>query len=249
MPEVSLGSNGTRRALEGQRRQVTVLFTDMTGFTRASEKLGAERTYALIQRLSQLMADAVHEHKGTIGNFTGDGIMALFGAPAAVEDAPLRACRAALDIQSRMRDREDALVAEFGLCPSLRIGIHTGQAVVGEVGADLPTDVTALGDTVNLASRIESAAESGGILMSEATYTLVEGYVEARFARGARGQGQGSAAAHLSPRRPQVRDRALRRRGAPRPHAAGGPPARAGDLGALLGGGARRRPSDRQRGG
>ena len=154
----------------------------MTGFTRASEKLGAERTYALIQRLSQLMADAVHEHKGTIGNFTGDGIMALFGAPAAVEDAPLRACRAALDIQSRMRDREDALVAEFGLCPSLRIGIHTGQAVVGEVGADLPTDVTALGDTVNLASRIESAAESGGILMSEATYTLVEGYVEARFA-------------------------------------------------------------------
>jgi predicted ATPase len=112
---------------------------------------------------------------------TGDGILALFGAPVALEDAPVRACRAALEIQAQMRRLGAEIEAERGVRPQVRIGIHTGPVVVGTVGTDLRMEFKAVGDTVNLASRLESMAEPGTIFMSEATSQLVEGYVESAF--------------------------------------------------------------------
>jgi class 3 adenylate cyclase len=167
--------------LKGQRRQVTVLFADLEGFTPLAEKLGEEATYGLMQGVFGELVEAVHDHRGTVQEFTGDGIMALFGAPLAIEDAPVRACRAALDIQARMEARGADIEAQHGVRPRLRVGLHTGPVVVGNVGSDLRMEFTALGDTVNLASRLESAAVPGTVLVSEGMHDLVDGYVEARF--------------------------------------------------------------------
>ena len=172
---------GARSVLEGQRRQVTVLFTDIVGYTPLAESLGEEAVYQLMQRVFEQMIDPVHGHEGTVQDLTGDGIMALFGTLVALEDAPVRACRAALNIQQRMQQLEDELEAAHGVRPRLRIGIHTGSVVVGKIGSDLRMEFRALGDTVNLASRLQSLAEPGTVLMSEATYKLVEGYVEGSF--------------------------------------------------------------------
>jgi class 3 adenylate cyclase/tetratricopeptide (TPR) repeat protein len=169
------------RALEGQRRQATVLFADMAAFTPLAERLGEEKTYLLIQRALHAMSQAVHAHEGTVQELTGDGLMALFGVPIADESAPLEACKAALDIQSRMLALEDDLEQELGLRPKYRIGIHTGPLVVGKVGDDLRVEFTALGDTVNLASRLQSEAKPGSILISAAVQKLVEGRFETKF--------------------------------------------------------------------
>jgi class 3 adenylate cyclase len=161
---------------EGERRQVTVLFTDLVGYTSFAERAGEEAAYALMQRLSALMTAAVHEQRGTVRSFTGDGIMALFGVPVALEDAPLRACRAALSIQQRMATAAKELEGRHGLRPWLRIGINAGPAIVGRMGEG--ASATALGDTVNLASRLQTLAEPGGILISDAVQKLVQGLVE-----------------------------------------------------------------------
>ncbi len=165
-----------------QRRQVTVLFADMAGFTPLAEKLGEEKTYLLMQRLHRELSEAVHAQNGTVQEMTGDGVMALFGAPVAIEDAPVRACRAALDIQSRIDALGSEIETEHGARPAFRIGLHSGPLVIGAVGDDRKMATTALGDTVNLASRIESEADSGAILMSEATHALVEGFVDSEYA-------------------------------------------------------------------
>ena len=167
--------------LSGERRHVTVLFADMAGFTAISERLGEEGTFALIQPIYELMARAVQEQGGSVKDFTGDGIMALFGAPEVLEDAPLRACRAALLIYERLAAVASAIEAKHGVRPQMRIGISSGLAVVtrlrGESGP-----VTALGDTVNLAARLQTLAEPGTVNLSETTQRLVRGLVEATFA-------------------------------------------------------------------
>jgi class 3 adenylate cyclase len=112
--------------LDAERRQVTVLFTDMVGFTSFSERSGEEAAYTLMRSLSKLMDDAVREQGGVVQGFTGDGIMAVFGAPTAFEDAPLRACRAALLILHRLKAAGSDLEAQHGVRPQLRIGINTG---------------------------------------------------------------------------------------------------------------------------
>ncbi|MDP6817844.1 MAG: adenylate/guanylate cyclase domain-containing protein, partial [Alphaproteobacteria bacterium] len=168
-------------SLAGERRQVTALFTDMANFTATSEKLGEEGTYKLMGRLYEAMIDTVHSHAGSVQELTGDGIMALFGAPIAVEDAPLRACRAALAIQRRMAELEPVLAADFGVRPKLRIGINSGPVVVGELGDDMRMEFAALGDTLNLASRLESLAQPGTVAVSEETRRQVEGFVECSF--------------------------------------------------------------------
>ena len=170
------------RSAAGQRRQVTVLFADMAGYTALAEKLGEERTYLLMQRVHRALSEAVHGEDGTVQEMTGDGVMALFGAPIAVEDAPLRACRSALDIQGRMAALADEIEPEHGVRLGFRVGINSGPLVVGAVGDDRKSGITALGDTVNLASRIESEAATGEVLISEATHALVEGFVDATFA-------------------------------------------------------------------
>jgi class 3 adenylate cyclase len=119
--------------VEAERRQVTVLFTDMVGFTAFSEKSGEEAAFGLIRNLSKLMDDAVSEHGGVIQGFTGDGIMAVFGAPVASEDSPLSACRAALSILQRLKTAGPDLKVKHGMQPQLRIGLNTGLAAVGKV--------------------------------------------------------------------------------------------------------------------
>jgi class 3 adenylate cyclase len=168
--------------VEAERRQVTVLFTDMVGFTSFSERAGEEAAYVLMRSLSKLMDEAVNEQGGVIRGFTGDGIMAVFGAPVAFEDAPLRACRAALSILQRLKAAGLDLEAKHGVRPQLRIGLDTGAAVVGKVEHSADAGVTVLGDTVNLAARLQALAEPDCILMSEATHRLVQGLVEATFA-------------------------------------------------------------------
>jgi class 3 adenylate cyclase len=165
----------------GERRQVTVLFADMVGFVAISERLGEEGTYALIQPIYQLMAGAVKEQGGSVKDFTGDGIMALFGVPEALEDAPLRACRAALLIHERLAAAAPAIAARHGVLPRMRIGVNSGLAVVTQIRSESAA-MTALGDTVNLASRLQTLAEPGTVCLSEATQRLVQGLVETTFA-------------------------------------------------------------------
>jgi class 3 adenylate cyclase len=118
--------------LNAERRQVTVLFTDMVGFTSFSERSGEEAAYTLMRSLAKLMDDAVREQGGVVKSFTGDGVMAVFGAPVALEDAPLRACRAAFSILERVKVAGSDLEAEYGVRPQVRIGLSTGLAVVGK---------------------------------------------------------------------------------------------------------------------
>ena len=168
--------------MEAERRQVTVLFTDMVGFTTFSERSGEEAAFTLMRSLSKLMDDAVREQGGVVQGFTGDGIMAVFGAPVAFEDAPLRACRAALSILQRLKTDGPDLEIKHGLRPQLRIGLNTGAAVVGSVQGGTDAGGTVLGDTVNVAARLQALAAPDSVCMSEATQRLVQGMVEASFA-------------------------------------------------------------------
>ena len=119
--------------MEAERRQVTVLFADMVGFTSFAERSGEEAAFTLMRSLWRLMADSVREHGGVVQDFTGDGIMAVFGAPVAFEDGPLRASRAALSILQSLNASAPDLEARYGVRPHVRIGINTGPAVVGKV--------------------------------------------------------------------------------------------------------------------
>jgi class 3 adenylate cyclase len=167
--------------MEAERRQVTVLFTDMVGFTTFSERSGEEAAYTLMRDLSKLMGDCVREQGGNVQNFTGDGIMAVFGAPIAFEDAPLRACRAAVAILQSLNEAGPELEAKHGIRPEMRVGLNTGAAVVGRVEEGADSGVTVLGDTVNFAARLQALAEPDSVLMSEATHRLVQGMVDATF--------------------------------------------------------------------
>ena len=168
--------------MEAECRQVTVLFTDMVGFTSFSERSGEEAAFTLMRSLSKLMDEAVREQGGIVRGFTGDGVMAVFGAPVAFEDAPLRACRAALDILQRLKAAGPDLEAKHGVRPQLRIGLNTGAAVVGKVEDGADAGVTVLGDTVNFAARLQALAEPDSVSLSEATHRLVEGMVNSTFA-------------------------------------------------------------------
>jgi class 3 adenylate cyclase len=168
--------------VEAERRQVTILFADMVDFTTFSDRSGEEAAFTLMRSLSKLMDDAVREQGGVVQSFTGDGIMAVFGAPVAFEDAPLRACRAAISILQRLKTDGPDLEIKHGVRPHLRIGLNTGAAVVGKVQGGADAGVTVLGDTVNFAARLQAVAEPDSAVMSEATHRSVQGMVEASFA-------------------------------------------------------------------
>ena len=168
--------------VEPERRQVTVLFTDMVGFTSFSERSGEEAAFTLMRSLWKLMAEAVREHGGVVLDFTGDGVMAVFGAPVAFEDGPLRACRAALSILQRLEAAGPDLEAKHGVRPQMRIGLNTGAAVVGKVEDRGDGGDAVLGDTVNFAARLQSIAVPNSAFMSEAAHRLVQGLVDASFA-------------------------------------------------------------------
>ena len=164
---------------EGERRPVTVLCADTVDFTAFSERAGEEKAYTLMQRIFALVAEVVGAHDGSIISFTGDGLIVLFGVPIASEDAPLRACRAALEVHRCLTQRASEFQLALGLRPQMRIGISSGTVVLAPVKAG--ERVTAYGDPINLVSRLQALAEPGTVLMSEATHRLVEGFIESRF--------------------------------------------------------------------
>jgi predicted ATPase/class 3 adenylate cyclase len=163
--------------IEGERKQVTVMFCDMEGFTQLSERLGPEEAYIIMDQVYEILIHKVHDYEGTVNEFTGDGIMALFGAPIALEDAPQRAIRSAYTIHREMTRFNDKMKQQKEKIPPIRmrIGIHAGPVVVGTLGNDLRVEFKAVGDTVNLASRMEGLAEPGSTYVSEDTFKLTEG--------------------------------------------------------------------------
>jgi len=170
----------SRAALIGERKRVTVLFVDIKGSTRLAEQAGAEAWHLILDRYFTLLSAAVHRYEGTVNQYTGDGIMALFGAPVAHEDHALRACFAALEMQRQVRSYADELRLKSGLNLSIRVGLNTGEVIVGAIGDDLRMDYTAQGLTVNLAARMEQICEPGRIYATRNTAALAEGYFKLR---------------------------------------------------------------------
>ena len=166
----------TRSAMEGERKRVTVLFADVAGFTSMSEKLDPEKVHQIMDGCFKILMDEIHNHQGTINQFTGDGVMALFGAPVALENHAQNACQASIAIQCAIYEYGEMLKAKFGLEFTMRIGLNSGPVIVASIGDDLRMDYTAIGDTTNLAARMESMAEPGTILVSPHTYKLVSQY-------------------------------------------------------------------------
>jgi len=167
-----------RDRIEGERKQVTVMFCDMEGFTPLSEKLGPEEMYTLMDKIYEILIHKVHDYEGTVNEMTGDGIMALFGAPITLEDAPQRAIRSAMAIHREMTNFNERMKQERGDLPpiKMRVGIHTGPVVVGTLGNDLRVEFKAVGDTVNLAARMEGLADPGKTYVTEDTFKLTEGF-------------------------------------------------------------------------
>ena len=166
----------TRSAVEGERKMVTVMFSDVSGFTAMSERLDPEEVHAIMDRAFQVIIEAVHRYEGTINQFLGDGVMALFGAPIAHEDHPHRAVRAALAIQDGLSPLKKEVRQAHGVKFRVRMGINTGLVFVGAIGKDLRMDYTAVGDTTNLGARLLGLAGPGQILVSAPTHRLTEGF-------------------------------------------------------------------------
>jgi class 3 adenylate cyclase/tetratricopeptide (TPR) repeat protein len=170
-----------RSRIEGERKQVTVLFADVKGSTDLVQHLDAEEVSALFDPLQKIMIEAVHAYEGTVNEVLGDGIMAIFGAPIAHEDHALRACRAALDMQAAVRRLVEQGTADSPLRSiRLRVGLNSGEVVVRAINNDLTISYSAMGMTTHLAARMEQTAEPGTIQISGDTNRLVGGYIDAR---------------------------------------------------------------------
>jgi len=166
----------TPGSTEGERKNVTVMFADISGFSAMSEKMDPEEVTDIMNECFRFMGECIAQHGGTIDKFMGDSVMALFGVPKTLEDAPHRAIETALEMRNRLlRYSQDK---DLPIPLSFHIGINTGPVITGMVGSDAKQDFTVMGDTVNLASRIEDAAETGSILVAENTYRLTEGYFD-----------------------------------------------------------------------
>ena len=167
-------------ALRGERKEVTVLFVDVQGSTELASALDPEQFHAVLDGAFAVMLDAVHRWEGTVNQFTGDGIMALFGAPIAHEDHARRACHAALEIRRAIIDYAARLRRERGVTVQVRLGLNSGSVVVGAIGDDLRMDYTAQGLTTNLAARMQQAADPGSVLAAAPTWRLAEGFFRFR---------------------------------------------------------------------
>lgn len=166
----------TKSALEGERKQVTVLFADVKGSTDLAGQLDPEEWHGILDRFFEILADGVHRFEGTVNQYTGDGIMALFGAPIAHEDHARRACYAALHLVDELRRYANELRLRRGLNFSVRMGLNSGEVIVGKIGDDLRMDYTAQGHTVGLSARMEQIAEPGKVYLTEHTAALAQGY-------------------------------------------------------------------------
>jgi class 3 adenylate cyclase/tetratricopeptide (TPR) repeat protein len=168
----------TRTALEGERKQVTVLFADIKGSTELIAGLDPEEARTLLDPALRLMMHAVHRYEGTVNQVLGDGIMALFGAPLAYEDHAVRACYAALAMQEAMRRCTEEVRHTHGVEVQLRVGLNSGAVVVRAIGDDLHMDYSAVGQTTHLAARMEQLAPPGSIRLTADTLRLAEGFVQ-----------------------------------------------------------------------
>jgi class 3 adenylate cyclase len=168
----------SRSALEGERKQVTVLFADLKGSMELLADRDPEEARQLLDPVLEHMMAAVHRYEGTVNQVMGDGIMALFGAPLAHEDHAVRACYAALAMQARISQYAEEIRRQQGLDVQIRVGLHSGEVVVRSIGSDLRMDYTAVGQTTHLAARMEQLARPGTTLLTADTLHLVEGYVE-----------------------------------------------------------------------
>ncbi|MGH9035851.1 MAG: ATP-binding protein [Acidimicrobiia bacterium] len=166
--------------LEGERKQVTVLFADVKGSMDLAEGLDAEEWARIMDRFFTILADGVRRFDGTVDKFTGDGLMALFGAPVALEDHALRACHAALHLAGTVGAYADDLRRSHAVNLHARIGLNSGEVVVGRVGGAGSAEYTAVGHTVGLAQRMEALAEPGTAYVTEHTARLVSGHFRLR---------------------------------------------------------------------
>jgi class 3 adenylate cyclase len=167
-----------RSDLEGERKQVTVLFADIKGSTELIEGLDPEEARTLLDPALHAMMDAVHRYEGTVNQVLGDGIMALFGAPVAHEDHAVRACYAALGMQTALRRYGETVRHSHGMEMQIRVGLNSGEVVVRAIGNDLHMDYSAVGQTTHLASRMEQLAPPGSIRLTASTLGLIEGLVQ-----------------------------------------------------------------------
>jgi class 3 adenylate cyclase len=170
----------SKAALEGERKQVTVLFADVKGSMEMAEQMDPEEWSQIMNRFFQILSEGVERFEGFVDKFTGDGIMALFGAPIAHEDHPQRACYAALHLRDRLRQYADELRVAPGVNFSFRLGVNSGEVIVGKIGDDLRMDYTAQGHTVGLAQRMEQLAPADGIALSQHTQKSVDGFFALR---------------------------------------------------------------------
>jgi class 3 adenylate cyclase/tetratricopeptide (TPR) repeat protein len=168
----------SKSALEGERKPVTVLFADVAGSMELAERVDPEEWHHLLDRLFRILADGVHRYEGTINQYTGDGIMALFGAPIAHEDHAQRACAAALELARELGTLTENVRRESGLEFAVRMGLNSGEVVVGRIGDDLRMDYTAQGHVVGLAARVQQLAPPGGVRMTEQTARLAAGFFD-----------------------------------------------------------------------
>ena len=167
----------SKSALEGERKQVTVLFADLKGSMELLADRDPEEARKILDPVLELMMEAVHRYEGTVNQVMGDGIMALFGAPLAHEDHAVRACYAALRMQESVKQHADIAQREHGVTIRIRVGLNSGEVVVRAIGSDLHMDYTAVGQTTHLAARLEQLAEPGSILLAPDTLAVVEGFV------------------------------------------------------------------------
>src|SRR5207249_2494218 len=170
----------SKSALEGERKQVTVLFADVKGSMELAERVDPEAWHRIMDRFFALLAEGVHRFEGTVNQFTGDGIMALFGAPIAHEDHARRACYAALHLTGELRRYANELRLREGFNFAVRMGLNSGEVVVGRIGDDLRMDYTAQGHTVGLAARMEQLAGPERVYLTEHTAALVAGFFRLR---------------------------------------------------------------------
>ncbi len=172
----------SKSALEGERKQVTVLFVDVKGSMELAEQLDPEEWHAILDRFFAILTDGVHRFEGTVNQYTGDGIMALFGAPIAHEDHAQRACYAALHLREEIARYATEVKREHGVGFSARMGLNSSEVVVGKIGDDLRMDYTAQGHTVGLAQRMEALAEPNSCFLTAATAARISGLARPRQA-------------------------------------------------------------------
>ena len=170
----------SRAAIEGERKQVTVLFADLKGSMELFSDRDPEQARRLLDPVLNHMMDAVHRYEGTVNQVMGDGIMALFGAPLAHEDHAIRACYAALRMQETVKHYAEGVRRTEGIPIQIRVGLNSGEVIVRSIGSDLRMDYTAVGQTTNLAARMEQMAVPGSILIPADTMSLAENYVQVK---------------------------------------------------------------------